>query len=190
MDIRRALNLLSETIEAGVESPRGKYQSLLEAAWKLSYAYASRSWYHPGENRWVKVVGIKNHVQQVMAEPAEFGLTPEELQGATGKDRDPVVMDAACAKGWIRVVSQDRNNPNRCMMFEGNSASAMIKVMRMFWEDTGGELLSAAIKQRTPTGGKEYIMRDKDACAEVCERGKLPAPHVTDRNDSLVQKAA
>lgn len=189
MDIRSILNLLGSTAEAAEHQPepRRKYQSLLEAAWKLSYKYAYRSWYNPANGEFIPVVGINNHVQQVMKNPEEFGVTAEELQGATGKDRDPVVMNAVCAKGWIRVASQNRNNPNQYMIFEGASASQLIKLMRVFFEDQGGELQNCALKVRTATGGKEYLMRGVEEVALVAERGKLPVPKITDHNDALVQ---
>jgi hypothetical protein len=189
MDIRSILNLIGSTAESAEfqTEPRRKYQSLLEAAWKLSYKFGYRSWYNPANGEFVPVVGINNHVQQVMKNPEEFGVTPEELQGATGKDRDPVVMNAVCAKGWIRVAGQNRNNPNQCMFFEGASASQMIKLLRMFWEDQGGELKTAAIKVRGQTTNKEYLMKSPEEVAAVAERGKLPAFITTNHDDTLKQ---
>lgn len=187
MDIRQALNILGNVTETQQETPRARYQSLLEASWKLSYGFGYRSWYLPAENKWIKVMA-GSHVKEVLANPAEFGVTPEELEGGTDKDRDPVVMNAVCSKGWIRVAGQDRNNPNVYMIFEGASATQMIKLLRMFYEDQQGKLMNAAIKVRTATGGKEYLMKGNEAVAMAAENGKLPAPMVTDHNDALVQK--
>lgn len=186
MDIRSILNLIGPTVTPMTEmTERPKYSALLEAAWKLAYAYAYRSWYNPQSNTWVKVVGANNHCSMVMKNPQEFGMTAEDLQGATGVDRDPVILDAMCAKGWIRIAGQDRQNPNRGMIVEGASGTQMIKLLRMFNEDMDGKLMNFAMKVRGARANKEYLVQGNDEVQQALESGKLPAPTLTNRNDTL-----
>lgn len=163
---------------------------LTEANWNLSYKYAYRSWYHPETNTFLTVSGWGMHHSKYVAEnPEKFGLTSDQVAGADPevRDRDATIMDLACANGWIRIAGQDRNNPDKFMIFEGTDPDALFKAVRLFYNDQQGALQNVSVKVRSGDGhgGVEYSMRGSEAVTAYVKRRELPEPHHFDASGGL-----
>jgi len=169
------------------ESITSHMLTLLEANYKLAFAYGYRSWYNPQKQEWIKVPFFNStHQREVLQNPSAFGIDPETLDGCN--ENDPKIMNEACSLGWVRIAGEDRREPSTGMIFEGNDLPTLLRVLRMFVGDMGGELRNASIKVRSGhgDGGQEYTMVGADAVKAAAYRRELPSPHHFGENNELL----
>lgn len=159
------------------------YLKIVTEAFALS-TNAYRSWYNPVTSTFIRITKpMDTHAAYVFDHPDEFGLTPDELAGATPRDRDRNTFVAAFSKGWIRIAGETRRDPTAGMIFEGSDLKALVRVMRMFFTDQSGQLQRAAIKVWSETGGKEYFFQDAEAMRRAF-RGDFTLAKVFDIPDN------
>lgn len=166
--------------------------NLVEAAYKLAYQFAYRSWYNTATGEFVKVNAFGSHAKDAAENPEKYGLSPDffgDLDPKDVKDRDPRVLGPMCGAGWIRIAGEDRNNPQVHIIFEGADLDQLKKLARRFFSDMGGELRNVTLKLRSGDGhaGKEYPLRGVDEVkAALVGKEALPTSYDIDANDSRI----
>lgn len=186
MDIRKSLNLLGHDQKPTITETPGerKYTFLIETS---LFSMAYRSWFNPDGEQWHKVSPSGSHVKDVLANPEAFGLTAEDLAGGTDRDRDPVVMDAMCGRGWIRIAAAERNDPGKFMIIEGRSLQRMTDVASEFYYAFKGRIGAMTLKVRGTSGNREYSFQGQDQVKDFIEGGQLTKPIQTTKDDTLKQ---
>lgn len=164
------------------------YIRLVEGAWKLGYQYGYRSWWNSNTNEFVKVSPHGSHAKDAANEPEKYGIEFPEIDPKTVVDRDPRILGPMCAAGWVRIAGQDRNNPNRYMIFEGADLAVLKKIARRFFSDMDGELQALTLKMRSGDGhaGQEYTFRSPDEIkAALVMKGEMPTAYDIKADDSF-----
>lgn len=166
-----------------------EYINLVEANFELSRAYALRSWFRPQTNEWVRVT--TSHAKAVAKNPEIFGLDFEPMDTGNISDRSPDLMNSACANGWVRIASQDRQNIEKYMIFEGADLDSLIRVAKMFYFDQKGRTENVGLKVRSLDGdsGKEYMMIGNGAVKGALLQHNLPPAKSFGTNGGYIMAA-
>lgn len=149
------------------------------------FRMAYRSWYNFRTEQWVAVSPSGSHVKDVLANPEAFGIPPEELEGGTDKDRDPVVMDAMCRHGWIRVAAAERNDPGKFIILEGANMKQMDDLFATIMGAFRNKIDNIVFKVRRAGGvAREYQINGREQVNAYFMGEHKPKP-ITTQNDQI-----
>jgi hypothetical protein len=177
--IRRAISLTSEMKKEVAQTQKATIPE------SMSAYDTYRSWWNPVTREFVHIIGDMSltHATKVQREPDRFGVDPDDV--AKAPDRKEVgngvfedyLKGLACDKGWIRVFSSHRNNPEQGMNLEGNDMDRIRRLAQAMFRHTRGELQMLALRHRQPDGNHiEYVMATPDAVKAYIREGDLPEP--------------
>jgi len=156
--------------------------------WELAYKYGNRSWFNTNTEEFIKITGAgNNHALMVFNNPELFDVSVEDIAHLTKvRDRDPYIMSLVCNMGWIRIAGQDRNNPQRYMIFEGNNMDDIHLIVRRFYSDMARSLENVTVKIRTGiNSGMEYPFRGVSSVTDFVRNKTLPEPKSLDSSGSF-----